>query len=213
MLPLVIPGYDFLEPVGPKSTQSVYRTTTVSECRPLSGYGTVGTGGVQSVDFYVLRHGYHAFKVVNSSEYRVPAPFVPYAEMMLEVKAAFGRTMSRLPEVFGVSRQTLYNWLAGETPKAMHQIKIVQLAAAARLLSKLGVKPTPDLLDQPLLRGKSFLELLADGTDGAETAVKLVQVAKRSSDSRSRLDAILNGRKTERPDIADMGSPSLAEDI
>jgi hypothetical protein len=121
--------------------------------------------------------------------------------------------MTRLPEVFGVSRQTLYNWLGGETPKAAHQAKIGQLAAAARVFSGLGVTPTSDLLDRVLSHGKSFLQLLADGADGADTAAKLVQIAKRSADSRSRLDAILDGRRTGHPDISDMGSPSLAEDV
>lgn len=52
---------------------------------------------------------------------------------MLDIKAGFGRTMMRLPEVLGVSRQTLCNWLDGETPKEPHQAKLVELAEAARI--------------------------------------------------------------------------------
>jgi transcriptional regulator with XRE-family HTH domain len=133
--------------------------------------------------------------------------------MMQQVKAGFGRTMTRLPEVFGVSRQTLYNWLSGETPKAAHQAKLAQLAAAARVFAELGMTPTSDLLDRVVSHGKSFLQLLAGGADGADMAARLVQITKRSADSRSRLDTILKGRKTDRPDISEMGTPSLAEDV
>lgn len=213
MIPAIIPGYDFMEAIDQRSSQSAYRRPAVAEGHPLPAYGAAGTGGVESVDFYNRRPGYCVFVVVRGLEQSPPAPFAPYAELMEQVKAGFGRTMSRLPEIFAVSRQTLYNWLGGETPKPNHQEKIVQLAAAARAFSQLGVKPTSDLLDRVVSNGKSFLQLLADGADGAETASKLVRLAKRSTDSKSKLDAILQGRKTDRPEVSDMGSPSLAEDV
>lgn len=212
MIPLFTPGYDFMEAIDQKSTHSTWRCSAVAAGRPLPMYGAAGTGGIERVEFYDHRPGYRVFAVVTSSEQPVPAPLALYAQLMEQVKIGFGRTMSRLPEIFGVSRQTLYNWLGGETPKPAHQEKIVQLAAAARAFSQLGVKPTSDLLDRTVSNGKSFLQLLADGADGFESASKLVRLAKRSADSKSRLDAILQDRKTDRPDVSDMGSPSLAED-
>jgi transcriptional regulator with XRE-family HTH domain len=211
--PSILPGYDFMEAIDQRSTQSAYWRPAAAEGRPLPTYGTSGTGGIESVDFYLYRAGYRAFVVVKGLRHAPPTPFAPYAELMEQVKTGFGRTMTRLPEIFGVSRQTLYNWMAGETPKSAHQPKIEQLAAAARVFSQLGIKPTSDLLDRVVSHGKSFLQLLADGSDGADTAAKLVRIAKRGSDSRSRLDAILNSRKPERPDVSDMGSPSLEEDV
>lgn len=213
MIPSISPWYDFMDTINQRPTQSAYCCPAATERRPLPVYGTAGTGGIESVDFFIHRPGYHAFVVVKGSEYQPPVPFAPYAELMEQVKTGFGRTMTRLPEIFGVSRQTLYNWLAGETPKSAHHAKIVQLAAAARAFSQLGVKPTSELLNRVVSNGKSFLQLLADGADGTDTAVKLVRLAKRSADSKTRLDAVLQGRKTERPDVADFGSPSLAEDI
>jgi hypothetical protein len=212
MVPLILPGYDYMEAVGQRSTQSAYLCPAVAEARPLPAYGTSGTGGIESVHFYLHRLGYRAFIVVEGSALEPPTPFAPYAQLMEQVKTGFGRTMTRLPEIFGVSRQTLYNWLAGETPKSTHQPKIVQLAAAARVFSQLGVKPTPDLLHRVVSHGKSFLQLLAEGADGADTAAKLVRIAKRSADSRSRLDALLQGRKTDRLGVSDIGSPYLDED-
>ena len=84
------------------------------ECRPLPLIADIGTGGLGSTDYYRVRMGYQPFVVMDVVKAPEQAPF---AKMMREVKKGFGRTMTRLPEVFGVSRQTLYNWLEGDTPK------------------------------------------------------------------------------------------------
>lgn len=81
--------------------------------------------------FVTSRQGYRPYAVVKVEGAASPEPYAPYTDLMKEVKVGFGRTMSHLPAVFGVSRQTLYNWLSGEIPKEQHQGKLVQLAAAA----------------------------------------------------------------------------------
>src|SRR5690348_12410745 len=112
--------------------------------QPLPVIGGAGTGGIESGDYYrrmyLLQIGYQAFLVVVPPA-KAAEPAL-YAELMQVIKAGFGRTMTRLPEVFGVSRQTLYNWLNGETPKPVHQERLRQLAEAARMFSALGFKPT-----------------------------------------------------------------------
>lgn len=183
--------------------------------RPPSAYqlqaigvvGEVGTGGVASAAFIDKSMGYAPFLVLETSQ---PAEHAPYAQLMRQVKEGFGRTMSRLPEVFGVSRQTLYNWLDGETPKPAHQERLVQLAAAARVFNELGIKPTSALLDRSLAQGKSFLQLLANGADGKETAKKLARAVQRGAEARSKLDALLEGRKSALAS-SDIGAPALDE--
>lgn len=167
----------------------------------------VGTGGVASELFVRHSMGYLPFKVL---EFVIPAEHAPFSKLMHEVKAGFGRTISRLPEVFGVSRQTLYNWLEGDTPKPVHQEKLKQLAEAANVFAELGVKPTSLLLDRTIVQGKSFLQLMADGARGKDTAKKLVHVVQRGTDSRTKLDALLGGRKAK-PSPGDIGAPLLNE--
>jgi transcriptional regulator with XRE-family HTH domain len=139
--------------------------------------------------------------------------YAPYTDLMKEVKVGFGRTMSHLPAVFGVSRQTLYNWLNGETPKEQHQGKLVQLAAAARAFAEAGFKPTAPSLDRTVAQGKSFVELIGQGADGKETAERLVRIEKRGAAAREKLDALLGDRSPSRPNVADMGRPALNEDV
>ena len=131
---------------------------------PMTLFGGAGTGGLESESFYRARQGYRPFIII---ERPAPAPAVsPFVGLMNEVKAGFGRTMSRLPEVFGVSRQSLYNWLDGETPKDVHHAKLEQLAAAARVFTELGFKPTSATLDRTVLQSKSLLQLLGEGEIG-----------------------------------------------
>ena len=177
------------------------------ESRPLPLVGDVGTGGSGNASFYVLRMGYQPFAVVQIAS---PPEYAPFVDLMKKVKSSFGRTMTRLPEVFGVSRQTLYNWLDGDTPKPLHQSKLKELAEAAQVFAELGFKPTSQELDRTLTGGKSFLALISEGCDGRETAKKLVRISKRGAESRNKLDELLGGRKA-RIDGSSIGTPSFNE--
>jgi len=185
---------------------AIYRRVQI-ECRPQPTIGAPGTGGLAGAAYYQSRMGYQPIEVINEIKALSPAPYV---EMMESVKTGFGRTMSRLPEVFGVSRQTLYNWLSGDTPREAHQAKLRQLSEAATVFKNLGFKPSSDMLDKTLFNGKSFLQLIGDGSDGREAAQKLVRLSKRAADSRSRLDDLLGGRRA-RLGASDLGAPTLDE--
>lgn len=199
-------------PVDPQAAGVHYRPQPAIYGRAPAGdppwpVWEVGTGGValQSVIGHAL--GYRAYLVLEST------PLVrdtTYAKLMQQVKAGFGRTMSRLPEVFSVSRQTLYNWLDGETPKHVHQERLRQLAEAARVFQDLGFKPTALALDRAIDQRKSFLQLLGDGADGKDTAKKLVRIAQRGEQSQTKLDQILQGRRAKLTP-ADIGARALDE--
>jgi transcriptional regulator with XRE-family HTH domain len=167
----------------------------------------VGTGGMALKAFVLQPYGYRPFEVIEAIAVEEQAPF---AKLMYQVKAGFGRTMSRLPEVFGVSRQTLYNWLEGETPKEQHQQRLRQLAHAATVFAELGIKPSAVMLDQTVAQGKTFLQLMADGAEGKESAKKLIRIVQRGGQSRAKLDRLLAGRKAKL-DASDVGAPFMDE--
>lgn len=191
---------------------AVYARMPVSEGRPLSCFGAVGTGGQASESFYRERNGYSLPEIVIFFKAEKAQPFAPFVNLMQQISAGFGRTKTRLPEVFGVSRQTIYNWMNGETPKPQHHAKLKELAAAANVFTNDGFKPTSLALDRTVSKGKSLLQLLSQGADGAETAAKLVRIVKRGNESLAKLDAMLGDRNGPRPEVPDMGTPSFAED-
>lgn len=167
----------------------------------------VGTGGIALGDFILNSCGYQPFTIIESSTVEQQAP---HAKLMQQVKAGFGRTMSRLPEVFGVSRQTLYNWLEGETPKEKYRGRLFQLSQAAGVFAELGVIPNAIMLDRTVAEGKTFLQLMAAGADGKETAKKLIRIVQRGRETQAKLDALLAGRKAKL-DASDIWSRSLDE--
>ena len=171
----------------------------------------VGTGGLISEKFLRFRSGYDT-PTIQVAVGRSVAPAVPpFVQIMQDVQAGFGRTLSRLPEVFGVSRQTLYNWMNGETPKPGHHEKLRELAAAARVFSELQFKPTSLALERTVAQGKTLLQLLSEGADGAESARRFVRVMVRGSEERSRLDALLGPRSAPKLEASDMGGPATPE--
>ena len=193
-----------------------YGPSSVAVGRPLPSFGGSGTGGTEDVRFILLRQGYSPFTVVNVEN---PKPVeaaslhAPFADLMKNIQSAFGRTMSQLPAVFGVSRQTLYNWLDGELPRDKHKDKIIQLAAAANVFAASGFKPTSLALERTVIQGKSFIALIGEGADGKEMAEHLVQIEKRAADSRSKLNALIGEKTVERPHFSAVGRPSLNENI
>jgi transcriptional regulator with XRE-family HTH domain len=210
----------FSAPVGDINAHAHYRLVpaihkqaTVSEGGLLPCFGGSGTGGIEDVRFVMSRQGYSPFVILKVQQTATQGTYAPYTDLMKEVKAGFGRTISYLPAVFGVSRQTLYNWLNGETPKGQHQDKLVQLAAAARVFIESGFKPTALSLERTVAQGKSFVELIGQGADGRETAERLVRIEKRGAAARDKIDALLGDRTLSRPDVVDMGRPAINEDV
>ena len=194
----------------------VYGRAPTAEGRPLPAFGLAGTGGTESTSYFLARAGYPVFEFVRvqvaaPAVVEAPATSAPFVDLMLEVKAGFGRTMSSLPGVFGVSRQTLYNWLAGEVPKEQHQPKLQELAAAARVFQRAGFKPTAVHLERTVMGSKSLLNLLSEGGNGEEAARRLIRISNRDAQALSKLDAILGNRKAGPFDASDFGAPALDE--
>lgn len=164
-----------------------------------------GTGGFASAELLRQPWGY----AMVSVEYEESAS--PYATMMEQVRAGFGRNMSRLPEVFGVSRQALYNWLNGDSPAASQHARIRNLSEAAAVFQARDFKPTSASLDRVLSGGKSFLQLMSEGADGRATAEKLVRVMERSAQARGRLTSLLADEKPVALSASDLGSAARDE--
>lgn len=204
---LELPSHAHYRPVP-----AIYDHAPVAEGGPLPSFGGAGTGGLEGLTLVANRPGYRQFQIVRVEPTESKVPYAPYADLMTEIKAGFGRTLSHLPAVFGVSRQTLYNWIAGELPKEQHRAKLIQLAEAAKVFSETGFKPTALMLERTVAAHKSFIELLSEGADGREIAQKLIRIVQRGSDARKKLDELLGDRNPPRLEISDMGRQSFPDE-
>lgn len=158
----------------------------------------VGTGGIDDDVFVGNKKGYSLVKVIRVAQKdNSQVASSAYVTLMKEIKAGFGRTLSHIPSIFGVSRQTLYNWLSGELPREIHHEKILQLAAAAKIFQEKNFKPTAQNINRILTKGHSFKELIRAGEDGKECAAKLIYLESASINKNKRIEKILEGRASK----------------
>ncbi len=198
----------------PMFSPPAYIQPAVAEGNAWPIYGQVSSGCLLLIEAFndrSIRPGYLVVHLENRAK-ASPAAADDFSGPVDEIRQSFGRTFSRLPAVFGVSRQTLYNWLHGEIPNERHQARILQLAEAARTFAATSFIPTATSLTRTLSRGKSFLELMSDGADGREAAQKLIALTRRSSASRERLEAALAGIVATPSHNSGFSAPALDED-
>ncbi|MEI8402192.1 MAG: hypothetical protein WCG12_15445 [Alcaligenaceae bacterium] len=207
---LVIPSAS--EYVANRPLPAFYRRVEVMETPRLPLIGEIGTGGLSTSSYYQYKRGYRTVEVVHKDAGSVDAIRPPFSLLIEHIQAGFGRTMNRLPEVFGVSRQTLYNWLAGaKTPNEQHHAKLYELAAAAKVFQQAGFKPNSAALDRTVANGRSLLELIGDGRNGEDSAERLMRIVQRGSEARTKLADLLGDRKSRRLSASDMGTEDLGE--
>jgi len=198
--------------VANQPISAFYRSAEAIDTPRFPAVGVVGTGGLNTSSYYQSKSGYRTIDVLHQGQETDAVNFSPFASVMEDIQAGFGRTMSRLPEVFGVSRQTLYNWLSGEkTPKEHHHAKLYELASAAKVFQISGFKPSSLILDKIVANGKTLLELIYEGRDGADAAKRLLEIVNRDYLARSNLQDILGDRKPTRHSASDIGTPHLDE--
>jgi transcriptional regulator with XRE-family HTH domain len=189
------------------------RGAPISIAKPISSFGSVGTGGFSDLASAQLQKGYKTFVIiVVDKNLHVQELPTAYQKLIEEIQKGFGRTFSSLPAIFGVSRQTLYNWRNGESPKQPHQSKLIQLAKASHIFSDAGFKPDPLSLDRVITQGKSFIELMSEGANGVETAQKLIRIIHRRNDSMRKLDDAIGDTPIPNLSIADMGQRSFSNE-
>lgn len=171
----------------------------------------IGTGGMPTGKYQLVEVGYKTrgllFRVADEA---TPSANDHFQKLVQEIQDGFGRTMNRIPAVFGVSRQAVYGWLSGEkTPKEIHHNKLEELAEAARFFKSSGFKPTGFDLERVVRDGKSFLALVADGQSGKESAERLVKVVTRGRQKAAALDELLANRPVKYPDAFRIGAPHI----
>lgn len=207
-MPFVSPPPDF---VFQPTTCSLVVTSELEDS-PWPGFD-FGTGGTLSLYYVQNRKTGYITGITHAQEAEDQIDMsTPFVAPMTTIRDAFGRTFTHLPEVFGVSRQTLYNWLNGERPKTDHHLRIRALANAGVVFSEAGYRPTSEDLFRTVTRGKSFMELMAEGADGKATAERLLRIVRRGLEVRSALDQVLADSKDRKgQESLDFVAPAVDE--
>lgn len=132
------------------------------------------------------------------------------AEALSYVRTTLKPPVTELAAIFGVSRQAIYNWQAGEHISEANQALLYELAAAA---DRIVTHPLAGQVSakRKLPGGKSLFEAVAGGMSGAEAAGKLIAMAEKEGAQRVAMESRLRNRNRATLDLVSVGSPHLKD--
>ncbi|MUL39554.1 hypothetical protein BWI75_25695 [Gloeocapsopsis sp. AAB1 = 1H9] len=106
------------------------------------------------------------------------------AEHVANIRDVFAISMSDLASILGVTRPTVYAWLAGQEPKGEAVIRIQQLSRAADKFNQANIIRLDKLVHRPILNGRSLLDILKTDEDPLEALATIKAIADKEAQTR-----------------------------
>jgi transcriptional regulator with XRE-family HTH domain len=191
----------------------VNRPGSLGAAAALAAALLVGTGGIASPSFFNARQdmGY-ALVQWRPNEQNLLRHLRGPQEDLAQIRAVFKPSISEIAGVFGVSRQSVYNWMAGEKPSQESVERLDDLARAADMFLADGIAGSSYLFRRKLETGKTLMDTVREGGSARDAARSLLQIAQKESSQRETLQRRLANRVAVH-DSSDIGSPMLTEDL
>lgn len=148
---------------------------------------TAGTGGIITPHstaelsrwFYDPRIHVEPSRAKPIDDVRSPA------EHVANIRDVFAINMSDLASVLGVTRPTVYAWLAGQEPKGEAVIRrIQQLSYAADKFNQANIIRLDKLVHRPIINGRSLLEILKTNEDPVTALATIKAIADKEAQTR-----------------------------
>ncbi len=170
----------------------------------------IGTGGELSLEHLQrsTQQAQHLAPTVGVAE--VEAVRSP-GENLTRIREVLKPGVSDLATTFGVSRQSVYNWLNGEPVADDNAAKLQDLAQAADVLAHEGVLVNAALLKRKFANGRTLMQVAQAGESARDAALMLVQIHKREAAQRERMSGRFANRSKTRSS-SDFDLPSANDD-
>ena len=169
----------------------------------------IGTGGELSLE-HLQRSTRQAQQMVSVVEVAEVEQVRTPSENLSRIRKVLNPAVSDLATTFGVSRQSVYNWLNGEPVADENAAKLQDLAQAADVLAHEGVSINAALLKRKFANGRTLMQVAQAGESARDAALMLVQIHKREAVQRERMSArFANRAKT--PASADFDLPASSD--
>jgi DNA-binding transcriptional regulator YiaG len=134
------------------------------------------------------------------------------AEDIAIIRKVLKPAMLELANVFGVSRQTVYDWQSGTKPSAEAAAKLADLARAAEVFDASGVNANAQTLRRKVAGGGTLVDAVLNGGSAVQVSKLLVATLQRESDQRRMLSRQFANRKSNPIiDVSEYGTPSLTD--
>lgn len=186
-------------------------------------YYVVGTMGLLTPEFmeqrsatstWGVRYEHTKEAIAQAAEqvaYTVALQPTP-AEDLTRIREVLKPAVLELANLFGVSRQAVYDWQAGAQPSAEAVSKLAELARAADIFFVAGVAVNSQTLRRKVAGGGTLLDAVLNGGNAVQVAQSLVKTLLREAGQRQQLSQQLAGRKRGLANVADYGAPGLADE-
>lgn len=203
----------------PTKTVVGYLGTTIGKTAStyLTSAFLVGTGGYATADYLAARKD-RGYKLIQFELPKQLADVVTGTQAiqssvknLARIREIFKPTVTELANLFGVSRQAVYDWQAGKPIAPENSLRLGEFAQAAELLSTQRIQISSQALRRKVLGGQSLLDALRHGGPVLDTAAALAQVLDREAVQREKLTARLLGRQRPAVSVADVDNPMLDE--
>lgn len=117
-----------------------------------------GSGGTATVSYSQSPSGAKVSFVISKGN--------SLAVAIETISATFGLTKEQLADIVGSTRKSIYNWIDGSAaPRTATLNRIHELQLTANEWAKSGLPKPTELLNTPVLEGKTLLELLRNGAN------------------------------------------------
>lgn len=170
---------------------------------------SIGTGGellakhLQGSNSQTL-HVVPAFEPAEVTARRSPT------QNLKRIREVLNPAVSDLATTLGVSRQSVYNWLNGDTVADENAAKLEDLAHAAEVLVAEGVTVNAALLKRKFFEGQTLLQVVQAGKSARDAALMLARIHKREAAQRERMSARFHNR-AKTPATADFDLPMASD--
>jgi DNA-binding transcriptional regulator YiaG len=175
-------------PIGYRNGTSLVHAITVTL------FMGVGTGGECTTGYLEARDQRAAFSKSRENVATTDADS-PISTEIEHIKATLQISMRELADCLGVSRQAPYNWMAGSKIKSDNLAKLNNLKAAADVIALAKLPAHPLFLQRKISEGRSLLEAVAAGADGASAAESLVEIFRHEETQRKMLTQLIPSKQ------------------
>jgi hypothetical protein len=128
------------------------------------------------------------------------------------IRDIFSPPISDLAISFDVSRQSIYNWIRGETVAEANITKLRDLAKAADMLVEAGMQADASLLRRKFSQNRTLLQLVQAGESATAAMVLLIPILKREAQQRAEM-ASMFAKRAPSPATADFDLPAPNDDV
>lgn len=171
----------------------------------------IGTGGELSLE-RLQRSTQQVQHIASSIDVAEVEPVRTPSENLARIREVLNPAVSDLATTFGVSRQSVYNWLNGAPVAEVNAAKLQDLAQAADVLAHEGVTVNAALLKRKFANGRTLMQIAQAGESVRDAALLLLKIQKREATQRERMNTRFANR-ARTPASADFDLPASSDHV